>query len=203
MPQILKEDRRQSIIAAAKKELLTYGYRDASMRRIALRSHMTVGNLYRYFANKDELIQSIVSPTLSRIEKGIAALTQSDFCFGSDFSKMDFAHTNLSNLFDRIGDLLADIYESDREEMQILMMHSKLNESLGLYFADLLEHFGFKGLPSSLSLKKRKIMAKSVAVSIFSGVKECLKDNIKTEDLKTLLRLYFRIYADVLNLSRN
>lgn len=35
MAQVLKEIQRDKILEAAKQELLQYGYRDASMRRIA------------------------------------------------------------------------------------------------------------------------------------------------------------------------
>ena len=71
MAQKLKENMRNSIIEAAKKELLTFGYKDASMRNIAKMSNMTVGNLYRYFESKDDLIQNIVTPTLKEIEDSI------------------------------------------------------------------------------------------------------------------------------------
>ena len=49
MAQVLKEAQRDKILEAAKQELLHYGYKEASMRRIAAQAEMTVGNLYRYF----------------------------------------------------------------------------------------------------------------------------------------------------------
>ena len=67
MAQVLKEIQRDKILEAAKQELLQYGYRDASMRRIAAQAKMTVGNLYRYFESKDQLIQAITSPALTQL----------------------------------------------------------------------------------------------------------------------------------------
>ncbi len=37
------------------------------MRRIAAQAEMTVGNLYRYFEGKDQLIQAITSPALTEL----------------------------------------------------------------------------------------------------------------------------------------
>ena len=53
--QTLKEDVREKIIDSAKNEFLEKGIERASMRDIAAGSGMTVGNLYRYFKNKEEL----------------------------------------------------------------------------------------------------------------------------------------------------
>ena len=69
MAQVLKEIQRDKILEAAKQELLQYGYRDASMRRIAMQAEMTVGNLYRYFESKDQLIQEITSPALTQLDQ--------------------------------------------------------------------------------------------------------------------------------------
>ena len=75
MAQVLKEIQRDKILEAAKQELLQYGYRDASMRRIAAQAKMTVGNLYRYFESKDQLIQAITSPALTQLDQLVRSLT--------------------------------------------------------------------------------------------------------------------------------
>ena len=64
MAQVLKEAVKDKIIAAAKEEFLKKGYKEASMRAIARKSKMTVGNLYRYFSSKEEMIIHIVSPPM-------------------------------------------------------------------------------------------------------------------------------------------
>ena len=55
MAQVLKDEVRDSILESAREEFLEHGFDDSSMRRIAQKSRMTVGNLYRYFKSKDEL----------------------------------------------------------------------------------------------------------------------------------------------------
>ena len=45
------------------------------MRRIAAQAEMTVGNLYRYFEGKDQLIQAITSPALTELISWCAVWT--------------------------------------------------------------------------------------------------------------------------------
>ena len=49
MAQTLKDDVKARIIESAKEEFLENSYEKTSMRAIASKSNITVGNLYRYF----------------------------------------------------------------------------------------------------------------------------------------------------------
>lgn len=60
--QILKQEVKEQIMHAATLEFLTFGYENSSMRRIAKSAWMTVGNLYRYFEDKEHLFEEIVYP---------------------------------------------------------------------------------------------------------------------------------------------
>ncbi len=57
-----KTANHEKIIAAAKKEFLTYGFTDASMRRIAAAAGMSASGLYKHFASKEEMFSVLVEP---------------------------------------------------------------------------------------------------------------------------------------------
>lgn len=59
MAQTLKEDVRKRIENAAINQLLVNGMHKTNMRDIAKEAQITPGNLYRYYASKDQLIISI------------------------------------------------------------------------------------------------------------------------------------------------
>lgn len=59
-----KSESHKRIIEAAKQEFLTYGYADASLRRIAAAAKIQVGGLYKHFASKDALFESLVEPAI-------------------------------------------------------------------------------------------------------------------------------------------
>ncbi|MFT9497478.1 TetR/AcrR family transcriptional regulator [Anaerosolibacter sp.] len=65
--QVLKDDVRNSIHEAALIEFHEKGFKDASMRSIAEKGGMTVGNLYRYFTNKEDLFYSVISPAYHKV----------------------------------------------------------------------------------------------------------------------------------------
>ena len=67
--QIKKEDLKNDIIEAAKVEFLHHGYEGASMRIIASKSHTTLGNLYNYFTNKEELLGAVLEPSIKSLNK--------------------------------------------------------------------------------------------------------------------------------------
>ena len=57
-----KTANHEKIVAAAKKEFLTYGFTDASMRHIAEEAGMSASGLYKHFASKEEMFSALVDP---------------------------------------------------------------------------------------------------------------------------------------------
>ena len=64
--QVLKEDIRDRILAIARQQFAQNGYSKTSMREIAGLAGVGVGNIYNYFANKDELFREVVRAGASR-----------------------------------------------------------------------------------------------------------------------------------------
>ena len=62
--QYRKETVAQQILSSAMVEFDEKGYADASVRVIAERAETSVGNVYRYFRNKEELFVSCLMPVL-------------------------------------------------------------------------------------------------------------------------------------------
>ncbi len=57
-----KDFHHGAIIEAATAEFLEYGFKDASMRRIASAVGMSVAGLYRHFASKEDMFSALVDP---------------------------------------------------------------------------------------------------------------------------------------------
>ena len=56
------EERRQKIIDAAKALFSEKGYAGTGLREIAERAGVSLGNIYNYFKNKEEIFRSIFNP---------------------------------------------------------------------------------------------------------------------------------------------
>ena len=55
----------KSILKAAAEEFRTYGFADASMRRIAKASGMSAPGMYKHFEGKEDLFAALVEPAVS------------------------------------------------------------------------------------------------------------------------------------------
>ena len=66
--QVLKDEIRGRILAVAGQQFGQKGYTKTSMREIAAEAEVGVGNIYNYFASKDELFREVVRPVLHAME---------------------------------------------------------------------------------------------------------------------------------------
>lgn len=67
--QTLKDDIRQRILAAARNEFITTGVRHTSIRKVAHKAGVAVGNVYNYFSGKDELFCEVLRPLISELNR--------------------------------------------------------------------------------------------------------------------------------------
>lgn len=65
-----KTGHHELIIAAARNEFMTFGFADASMRRIAAAAGMSAAGLYKHFPGKEDMFAALVEPAC----RGLMAL---------------------------------------------------------------------------------------------------------------------------------
>jgi TetR/AcrR family transcriptional regulator len=60
----IRKKNKAKILVAAKKEFVTYGYKGASIKRIAERADLPRANIHYYFENKADLYQQLLNEIL-------------------------------------------------------------------------------------------------------------------------------------------
>lgn len=108
--QYLKEDVRDAILGAAMKEFREKSFLEASMRSIAKTSGVTVGNIYRYFKNKDDLFNYIMDPVWNEV---------------TNLIYIDFNSNNADFQIPEIVSAITDIYRKYAVELYILLNNSR------------------------------------------------------------------------------
>lgn len=108
--QHLKDEIRKAIVDAAVGEFREKGYPGASMRAIAARAGITVGNIYRYFPGKDELFNYIMDP----VWKDVTRVIFDNYNWAVDL----FPITEISAVF-------MEVYRRYNNEIYILLFGSK------------------------------------------------------------------------------
>ena len=200
MPQVQKKEVRDNIVDSARKEFLDKGFKNASMRTIALKSKVTVGNLYRYFRNKDELLEVIVEPAFKELNALLTSIVGDPIDIGSNPAQIDHSINELKEMVWELSDGLIDIYLRHKIELNILMMDSGLNRRILSWFTDTLNRMITASFPE-IGSEETKLLAQSYAVGIFDGLKEMLRQNkLPRKDLVRTVNVYLGGFLDIMSL---
>ena len=201
MPQILKDDIRNRIVEAAKSEFMENTYEKTSMRNIANRSNITVGNLYRYFASKEELNRYIVQPALDKIQELILKISNNQVDI-LNMENISLTSDQMRDMLESLADGVVDIYSRHRIEVNILMMRTSVHNYLIEWFSQAIASIIANNYQIDRSSPSVSLMAKVYAESIFSGFIAMLRNStLKDDDLKKLAKLYMESYIDMLDID--
>ena len=69
--QIQKDEIRNRILIVASSEFMKNGVKHTSIKTIADKAGVAVGNVYNYYKGKDDLLKAVLAP-LSRLSRIIA-----------------------------------------------------------------------------------------------------------------------------------
>ena len=120
--QYLKKEIRERILAAAVEEFKAQGYADASIRNIADNAEISLGNIYRYFLNKEDLYFAIIKPFMESVR---------------NFVEKDFSFTNKS-MKDLSETLIAFIMQYNDELLIIFKGNSVHHDNFMQYITDVM-----------------------------------------------------------------
>ncbi len=186
MPQVLKDAQRKKILESAKREFQKNGISGSSMRVIAVNANTTVGNVYRYYKNKQEIVDAVLLPILDAINKD-SELLLSD----AMFKEIDIATDYLSAWADN----LAEIQSAFPTEMYIIVNDEQINRSyydnLVLLFMNIIPYISAGYAKDE---QGAKIMSRMMAKAIFAGIQEAVSlkcsSDIDKEYFKKILKQF-------------
>ena len=200
MAQILKKSVKENIILAAKKEFLEKGLKDASLRNIAKGANITVGNLYRYFANKDDIIDTIVNPPLFELNELVRKLTNEKINLQIKVENVGLSIDDISEILDVMSYELSNLKRRYNAEIKILIKYSEKAELLKKWFFNLIEiMIREKDSEQYFNSDFIDVFSKTLCTSIFSGLSECLlSDNLSFEEEVQLMRVFFNSFLQMM-----
>jgi len=183
--QVLKDEIRNNILEAAKRLFYEKGYNNASLRDIANKSGITVGNVYRYFANKECVLEGVVYPVYSKIMDYIE-LSESYIKAGESKTFEDFRN--------EINDYILRITKEYRLEMLILFKGAQGTkfEKTRSELVSLIENRIYEGLFKrvKMDLNEAAYLSKVVARSFLDSLIMVIEE---TEDSEKLKKMIYRL----------
>ena len=194
MAQVLKDEVRQAIVAAAKKEFYQHGLQGASIRKIAYEARMSPGNVYRYFKNKEALVQEILANTLNKLDRVTDLHVQRQ----QPQAGLEFFQERIE-LF---ADQLVEVFIEDQQELIILMDQSRYAQQLILWFKRTLMQLVNNWFPSFSSNLQVELLCYMLAESIIAGLTRGFKESVnsmKPEEIRWTIGTYLHLYTLMLS----
>lgn len=187
--QVLKDEVRNNILNAAKTLFYQKGYNNASIRDIAKNSGITVGNVYRYFENKESVLEGVVSPVYEKIMDYIT-LSESYIKAGDNKTFEDFRN--------EINHYILQISKEFRLELLILFRGTQGTkfEKTRCELISLIENRIYEGLFKRLTMEDSEavffstIVARSFLDSLIMVIAET-EDNNKLKKMIYLLNDFY------------
>ncbi len=194
MAQVLKEDQRNKILISAKTEFLKKGIEGSSMRVIAENAGTTVGNLYRYYENKQKLVEAVLMPILGK-------LGYFDKYVLDDIMK--FTKTSLSEFLSNWVDILVEVQNEHPIEMHIIvsdeLINSAYHEKLYIMIKEILLSVSNENGDKEEAIE---MMARMIAKSVFAGIREGVRlkcdSEIEKEEFKEVMTRFMRSSFSIL-----
>ncbi|MBV6717403.1 TetR/AcrR family transcriptional regulator [Paenibacillus chitinolyticus] len=185
MVQVLKEELRQAVIKSAQVEFAQFGYAGASMKRIAAQTGISVGNLYRYYKDKEDLFDSVISPVYHELETLISNHHAQPHGQGNIFELIVEALTNIVVEYRTPLLILIDGARGTRNENAVQKFHQMMADNVAVHLADY-SNKGGEGLKPQV--------AWPVSVAFLQGYFEIIRLHEGTEDCKRMVRQYLLVW---------
>ena len=195
-----KELHHKSIIEAATAEFLEYGFREASMRRIASAVGMSAAGLYRHFAGKEEMFSALVDPAY----QGLLALfrqeagDQEQFIGTGDLSVWETsndARLAVSYIYDHLGAFRLIICKSQGTKYESFLHDlAVLEEKMTLSFMEMLKKQGVK--LNEFSEKELHLLTTTNVNAIFQTVEHDLTREEAIHYADTLDRFFAKAWKE-------
>lgn len=190
--QYLKKDVEEGILVAAREEFFDKGYKKASIHHIAKQTGISVGNVYRYYANKEALFDATVDPAYKNM---IQLIEQ------NHEEELPGRIVSLVEVIEILGAMLASILVDYRKEMLILIDGSQGTKFQGAkqHLFDILtkhvnEHLEKvnRGRPKKEALNT--LTARPIAVSFLEGYFEIIRMVENSDQIRSVTKDYIWIY---------
>ncbi len=185
--QYKKDEVRDRILNAARKEFLARGFRGGNISAIAETAGVPVGNLYRYFNGKSGVLDAIVKPVYEALPKLIGELQQVETLDSVTLGQVMpvFSH-GLLGFFKEFGKdmlILTDCCEGTRYE--------DFGKELSSKVARIIKSKLYSEKCDAQEEAFTEILGNAFCCSLFDALRMDLNDAQKQSVVEKLLKFYF------------
>lgn len=207
MAQVLKKEKEDVILKTSRSLFLTKGYLESSMKDIAKKANISVGNLYHYHKNKTDIAFKLVKPLFDEIDVFIKKYTNNDITLFSkkfNFTKKDIIKPKqISLIISNLINHLVDLYEKYEDEYRIVNSCNEIVKYLKDWLSSLILYFIEKKYKIlNVFNDEMEALIPSYTNAIIEGAINIFTDKkLSLNKKKKVLQLYFRSYLSMLDIK--
>lgn len=195
----------EKVYECAKKEFLSKGFKDASLRNIAQEAGTSTGSIYTRFHNKEGLFHSIVYPVVDEMKAWFLEIQETFHQKDAEFQKENMFHYSGMEA----ETFVAYIY--DHYDVFKLLLECADGTEFYDFFNQLVEiemeyTVKYMDVTKDDALKNETITAEFLHIvtsAYFSGIFEMVRHDMKREDgmlyAKQLREFYYAGFAKIYN----
>ncbi|NLA78097.1 MAG: TetR/AcrR family transcriptional regulator [Erysipelothrix sp.] len=204
MAQIQKPNVRAAIIAAAKQEFIKNGIEAASMRVIAKNANITVGNIYRYFTNKEALADEIMMPTLARLNEVLSLVEEP---IGDDYD-LEKAISFIDRKVKQLSEGILTVFKHHKEESLIVLNYPRFYDQVVASLYHVIQQFIDQLDIIDAHILYTEEISKMLSEAIMSGLAKGLTETLvpyhdQLDELKAIVNLYLTLFVTMLRVGFN
>ena len=187
--QVLKEEVRERILAAAVQVFYEKDFRSAKMQDIARLADVSASLLYSYFKNKEKLFEGVVTSVpfdfdrIAREEESVLADTPSErFRIAAEGPLLDMLahHKRLVILIDKSRGTAYEHAKDDFVESIERHIRRMVNKRAPLRYPDLLAHVLASNFVESLMEVARHYSSENEARKMLSLIAQCYYEGVNS-----------------------
>lgn len=182
--QILKDEIREKILEIALEEFYSFGFDKTSIRSIADKTGISVGNVYRYFKSKEEIFDTLLTPVLVEL---VGLLNHNE-------NEIEISVGSLMNFMENQAVKITEVIAKRKKEIIIIVDGSK-----GTKYENSKEEF-IKSLENHIGehlvlwgFKYPRELARVKAVAVVEGYMEIIRKYFYNEGGDVILKDYFSL----------
>lgn len=200
MAQILKQEIKEKIKVSAVRLFTEKGFKKTSIKNIAEEAGVSVGNVYRYYKNKEDLYDDVIQGVYDGLEQLILRVEQS-----GDY-KMALSNLVLDKIDDKIlepMEAFIQLYVREKDVFTMLLNGEKdihYDKTVNRYISLLKKHFysmwGVESMEMGLSLDETSALTNALVFGAIALLEEVEGDevgSVLTAFVSDLMKGYFYV----------
>jgi AcrR family transcriptional regulator len=190
MAQMLKDEIKEKIQKSAIELFTMHGFKDTSIKQIADKAGISVGNVYHYYANKEELYSLVIQG----VYDGVQSILQ-DILLSEKYHINLIETNSMTSMFEPMMSFIR-LYRKEKAVFTLLLKSEKdhhYKETIELFIHMLRDYFlrfwGNEITPAGMSFVEASALSNAIVFAVIDLLNHVEDDALEAQLMEFLGRI--------------